>query len=91
VHDFARALATDDREAAGDLLLASHRSLSEDHEVSTAGIDKLVDHLASTDGVFGARLTGGGFGGCVIALAEPGVLDLGWSVLASIGATVELL
>jgi galactokinase len=86
-----RALAADDPEAAGDVLMASHRSLRDDHEVSTAGIDQLVDRLAATDGVFGARLMGGGFGGWVVAIAEPGSLDVGRQVTPSVGATVELL
>ena len=91
VQSFVQALRADDLEAAGHLLMESHRSLRDDHEVSTPAIDQLVDRLAMTDGVFGARLTGGGFGGCVIALTEPGVLDVGWRVQASSGATIELL
>ena len=39
-------------------------------------------------GVFGARMTGGGFGGCVVALTEPGALHTGWVVRAVDGAHV---
>jgi galactokinase len=91
VQAFVHALAADDLEAAGDLLMESHRSLRDDHDVSTPFVDQLVERLAVTDGVFGARLTGGGFGGCVVALTEPGALDVGWHVTPSPGATIERL
>jgi len=89
VEAFAAALAKDDLVAAGDLLLESHRSLRDDFDVSTPVLDQIVEHLAATDGVFGARLTGGGWGGCVVALAEPGAIDVGWSFRPAAGATVE--
>ena len=67
-------------------MVASHRSLRDDFEVSTDRLDALVDQLTSTRGVHGARLTGAGFGGCVVAMAEPGVDLGGWQVSASAGA-----
>ena len=71
-------------------MAASHASLRDDFEVSTAALDALVDALASVDGVVGARLTGAGFGGCVVALVERGApIDLPhrtWRVRASAGA-----
>ena len=48
----------------------SHRSLRDDYEVSSADLDALVAIAAGTDGVFGARLTGAGFGGCALALVD---------------------
>jgi len=60
--------------------------------VSTPTVDALVARLVATPGVFGARLTGGGFGGCVVALAEPGT-DLGldrWLVKPSGPARVTV-
>ena len=51
----------------GPLLTASHRSLRDDYEVSTPQLDLAVE-AACAAGALGARLTGGGFGGCVIAL-----------------------
>ncbi len=75
VRDFARALREGDPRSAGVLMSDSHRSLRDDFEVSTPRLDELVDRLQSTPGVLGARLTGAGFGGCAVALAEPG-LDL---------------
>jgi galactokinase len=90
VRVFADALTADDRAAAGRLMDASHASLRDDYEVSTAALDALVDRLRSIPGVHGARLTGAGFGGCVVALAEPGVLAEGWRVRPSAGASVHL-
>ena len=74
---FASALAGGDLAGCGELMLQSHRSLAGDFEVSTPGLDALVFDLASRPGVFGARLTGAGFGGCVVSLARPGAIDLG--------------
>lgn len=73
VDELASALAAGDRRSMADALAASHRSLRDDFEVSTPVLDALVDRLAATDGVIGARLTGAGFGGCVVALVEHGV------------------
>jgi galactokinase len=53
-------------------MVESHRSLRDDFEVSTPALDGLVDRLLATPGVIGARLTGAGFGGCAVALCEPG-------------------
>lgn len=72
---FVDALAAGDLPEAGRLMTASHRSLAEDFEVSAPSLDDLVASLAARPGVFGARLTGAGFGGCVVALAETGALD----------------
>jgi galactokinase len=50
---------------------ASHDSLRGDYRVSCAELDTLVDTARAVPGVYGARMTGGGFGGCAIALAGP--------------------
>ena len=68
----------------------SHASLRDDFEVSTAKVDALVDRLGATPGVWGVRMTGGGFGGCVVALTEPGALDEGWTVRPAPGAAVQV-
>jgi galactokinase len=86
---FAEALVEGWLAEAGALMLASHASLRDDYEVSTPTLDALVDRLVATPGVFGARLTGAGFGGCVVALTEPGALDEGWTVRPSAGADVS--
>ncbi len=57
---------------AGRLMDASHASLRDDYEVSSAALDAMVDAMRSARGCIGARLTGAGFGGCAIALVEPG-------------------
>lgn len=86
VQDFAAALADGDRTSLSRAMAASHASLRDDFEVSTPTLDALVDRLAAIPGVIGARLTGAGFGGCVVALAEPGILTDGWKVQPSPGA-----
>jgi galactokinase len=86
---FVEALQGGWLEEAGQLMVASHDSLRDDYEVSTPVLDALVDRLMATPGVYGARLTGAGFGGCVVALTEPGALDEGWVVRPSAGARVE--
>ncbi len=70
----AAALATGDLATAGALLVESHRSLADDFEVSTPAVDAAVAALLACPGVHGARLTGGGFGGSVVAIAEPGAV-----------------
>jgi len=72
VHAAVAALEGARLEELGALLDASHRSLRDDYEVSTPEVDALVEALRFRDGVLGARLTGGGFGGAVIALARAG-------------------
>jgi len=72
---FAEALAGDDLAQAGRLMDESHRSLADEFEASTPELDALVADLRARPGVHGARMTGAGFGGCVVALGEPGALD----------------
>lgn len=88
VRDFAAALAADDLEAAGRLMVESHDSLRLLFDTSTPQMDQAVTELCAVPGVYGARMTGGGFGGCVVALTEPGVLSHGWVVQAVDGACV---
>jgi galactokinase len=53
---------------------ASHASLRDDYEVSSRELDRLVE-VARESGAVGARLTGAGFGGCIVALARTGVAE----------------
>jgi len=69
VLEAAAALRAGDVSALGPILLASHASLRDDFEVSTPELDLLVDLLVE-GGAVGARLTGAGFGGCVVALVQ---------------------
>lgn len=64
------ALRAGDLKAVGALLTASHRSSQHQFENSTPELDVLVDTLVDTAHVYGARLTGGGFGGAVMALTS---------------------
>jgi galactokinase len=86
VREFAQLLAAGDLRAAGSLMVASHNSLRDLYRTSTPVMDAAVDQLMQLRGVYGARMTGGGFGGCVVALVEPGALDDGWVVRAVDGA-----
>ncbi|HMK12716.1 MAG TPA: hypothetical protein VK461_14085, partial [Acidimicrobiales bacterium] len=86
---FSRAIRARAFRDAGLMMDDSHASLRDDYEVSTPELDRWVDTLRSIPGVYGARLTGAGFGGCVVALAEKGaVRDIGWVVRPVGGATV---
>jgi len=70
VEDMVAALSTGDLQAAGTLLNASHQSLRDDYAVSCPELDTMADGARRVPGVFGARMVGAGFGGCVLALAE---------------------
>ena len=70
VMEATAALERGDLDAFGDLMAQSHRSLRDDYEVSCAELDTMVDLATKTEGVFGARMTGGGFGGCTINLVK---------------------
>jgi galactokinase len=97
VRSAVEALERDDISALGPLFAASHASLRDDYEVSTPTLDRLVE-AALEAGALGARLTGGGFGGSVLALADrsraddvlDGTLDRagaqGWIARAADGA-----
>ena len=69
----ARAIRASDWPAAGKLMYASHASLRDDFQVSCAELDltvELAQSIGEPGGVFGCRMTGGGFGGCAVALVE---------------------
>nr|AGC92660.1 galactokinase-like protein [Heliconius erato] len=66
----AQLLPQKDFVAVGNNFYKSHESLSKLMEVSCPELDQLVDILRPSPGVYGARMTGGGFGGCVIALVK---------------------
>jgi galactokinase len=64
------ALGRGDAAVFGKLMDASHVSLRDDYEVSCAELDAMVEAAWRAPGVIGARMTGGGFGGCAVALVE---------------------
>lgn len=69
------ALRQGDLDEFGELMFASHEGLRDLYEVSCPELDLLVDSAKRTDGVLGARMMGGGFGGCTINLVEVAHLD----------------
>jgi galactokinase len=66
----AEALDRHDLHRFGQLMAASHISLRDDYEVSSRELDLMVELAADLEGVYGARMTGGGFGGCTINLVD---------------------
>jgi galactokinase len=87
----AAALAAADFASAGALMRASHASLRDDYEVSCAELDRMVEILTTLDGVYGARMTGGGFGGCAVALVDAGAeADVRRNVLRAYKASTGL-
>lgn len=70
-----KALRRGDVEAFGRLMYESHASLRDDYEVSCPELDLLVELASQCDGVFGARMTGGGFGGCTVNLVRADAAD----------------
>lgn len=76
VREVAAALAAGDPESAGAAMSASHASLRDDYEVSGPELDTMAELANDTAGVLGARMTGGGFAGAVVALARAGEADL---------------
>jgi galactokinase len=66
----ADVLATGNARHMGELMNASHTSLRDDFEVSSEALDVIVECARQSAGCHGARMTGAGFGGCAVALAE---------------------
>src|SRR5260370_22293280 len=75
VIQFVSASQDGDLRRMGELFFDSHRSLRFDYEVSSEELDFLVDAAHAIDGVYGARMTGGGFGGCTVNLVDPAAED----------------
>jgi galactokinase len=71
----ATHLGRRDYEEFGELMLESHDSLRHDYEVSVPELDFLVEQAVTVKGVYGARMTGGGFGGCIVALVQPRAVE----------------
>lgn len=74
VRTAVEALRAEDFDTLGAVMTESHASLRDDFEVSTPVLDALVERLLTVEGVRGARLTGAGFGGCVVAICEKGAI-----------------
>lgn len=96
VDEASTALRADDRARLGEVMIESHRSLRDDFEVSTAALDRAVELLCAMPGVHGARLTGAGFGGCVVAVCDEGAVTdpaaltgRGWILRPADGARID--
>ena len=77
------ALKSGDIEEFGKLMVESHLSLRDDYEVSCKEIDCIVDLGIHCDGVYGIRITGGGFGGCCVSIVDADKAD---AVISYIGS-----
>jgi galactokinase len=75
VEMFVGAAARKQPERMGELFYESHRSMRHDYEITCEEVDFLVDVAAGIPGCYGARMTGGGFGGCTVNLLEPSAVD----------------
>ena len=76
VRQFADASNAVDLPLMGRLLVESHRSLQHDYQVSCDELNFLVDRALEIDGVYGSRMTGGGFGGCTVTMLSSDALPL---------------
>jgi galactokinase len=72
VHEAVKAIKENNPERLGKLFVESHKSMRDDYEVSIPQIDLLVELCIADKDCFGARLTGGGFGGSIVAIAKKG-------------------
>lgn len=84
------ALQADDIVRFGQLMNASHASLRDDYEVTGIELDTLVEEAWKIEGVIGSRMTGAGFGGCIVSLVKDEAIDsfiekVGEAYLAKIG------
>jgi galactokinase len=75
VQESAEALKKEGLDAFGTLMSTAHESLRDDYEVSIEELDHLVATARATDGTYGARMTGAGFGGCVVCLVADAAVD----------------
>jgi galactokinase len=73
--DAAIALTEQRYEQCGELMVQSHHSLRDDYEVSCPELDQLAEEAIKVKGVYGARMTGGGFGGSIVALVQPRAVE----------------
>jgi len=70
-----RALKAGDFVACGKAMNASHTSMRDDFEITCPEVDFLAERAQGEDGVYGSRMTGGGFGGCTVSLVEASAVD----------------
>ena len=86
-----KAMRRGDAEALGQLMNASHASLRDDFEVSSDGLNAMVEAARAEGGCYGARMTGAGFGGCAVALVRADVATtFATNVAASYARAMEI-
>ena len=90
VRDFAQVMRDGDPVTAGRLMVESHNSLRDNFATSNPTMDRAVAQMCAIPGVYGARMTGGGFGGCIVAITKPGTVCQGWVVQAVDGASIKI-
>jgi galactokinase len=71
----AKALEEGDLPLFGQLMVESHESMRDDYEISCRELDLMVELALPLAGVYGSRMTGGGFGGCTVSLVKVGAVD----------------
>ncbi|MEQ9297824.1 MAG: galactokinase [Cyclobacteriaceae bacterium] len=76
VDSFSRALSSNDLVKAGQILNQAHHAMRYEYEITCPEIDFIADYVTNRDEVLGARMVGGGFGGCVLTLIRNGTQDL---------------
>jgi galactokinase len=76
-----RALETGDFAACGRAMNASHISMRDDFEITCPEVDMLAGLAQTVQGVYGSRMTGGGFGGCTVSLVEASAVDKASQIL----------
>lgn len=72
----AKLFAEKKYEEVGKLMVESHNSLRDDYDVSCPELNRLVELAMEVDGVIGARMTGGGFGGCTVTMVRIASLSM---------------
>jgi galactokinase len=72
---FVSAASKGNLERMGELFCESHRSMRHDYEITCEEVDFLVDAAVGIPGCYGARMTGGGFGGCTVNLLRPDAVE----------------
>jgi galactokinase len=87
VLEAVEALRAGDGPRLGRLFTASHQSLRDDYEVSVPAVDHLVEIASRHEAVFGARMTGGGFGGAIVVAMKPGGAAAAAEIIATYGSS----
>jgi galactokinase len=75
VLDAADALEKGDMQRFGVLMIESHKSMRDDYQISCRELDIMVESALPIDGVYGSRMTGGGFGGCTVSLVAAAAVE----------------